>query len=100
FGDLDLVQIARLGVVDRRPLAVAQIFDRASGRHGRWLRQRGELRARVGVEVGLEAGGGDDSPGRRLNVEVVVLPAVSVMAAVRALVPVTHRSPGEVNWRD
>jgi len=35
-----------------------------------------------------------------LNVEIVVLPAVPVVAAVRALVPVTHRAPDEVKWRD
>jgi hypothetical protein len=35
-----------------------------------------------------------------LNVEIVVLAAVPVVAAVRALMPVTHRSPDGVRWRD
>ncbi len=97
LGDFDLIEVARLRVVDRRPRAVAQILD-ARG-HWRGRGEPGELRARGRVELRLEAGGRDDPARRRVKVEVAAVLSM-LSAAIPRLVTVTHRAPGEVNRRD
>jgi len=78
FRHFDLVEIARLGVVDRRPRAIAEISNRRSDRSR--AVNRIELPLGFGGDVGFEPGreNGTARGGRQIEVHAAVMRCVRI----------------------